>query len=83
MPPHITDVHKPQRIRRRMFIGTASIPKDISDLNTGIFTIVWGRYIAQKTSRVAMMVVAMSMVRLDIYPPIKAPKNRPISIKNQ
>ena len=38
--PHITDVQSPQSIKSSIFTGTSAMPKDISYLNTGIFTIV-------------------------------------------
>ena len=81
--PHMTEVQRPQRMSRRILTGTASMPKDMSDLNTGILTIDCGRSMALMTSSAAMVVVAMSIVLLDIYPPIEAPMNRPTSMRNQ
>ena len=84
IPPHITEVHNPQRIKKATFNGTLAIPNQISLKNTGIPTVVSaGLKIDSNTNTAAKEAVAPNIALLEILAPNAPPNRRPISIKNQ
>ena len=65
-------------------IGTSARPNEISDLNTGMLTVVdSGRKIASRISRMPSEETNVSMDLLENFAPSDAPVKRPISIRNQ
>ncbi len=84
IPPHITEVHSPHRIKNIILIGTETKPKEMSDLNTGMLTFIpSGTKIASVTKIKPNEEATINITFEEILPPIEAPTNRPISIKNQ
>ena len=67
-----------------MLIGTSANPKEISDLNTGIFTIcVSGINIAKITKRIPKEDTKVSIPLLENFAPNEPPVRRPMNIRNQ
>ena len=64
--------------------GTSTIPKEISDKNTGILTfVVAGAKIAIKIKIIPTVAADDNIALLEILAPKEAPNRRPIIIKNQ
>ena len=84
IPPHITEVHKPQSTRNMIFAGTLTIPNEMSDWNTGIITLVSTEVkIAARTNTRATPLTVVSIALLETLPAIEPPTRRPTSIRNQ
>jgi hypothetical protein len=78
------EVHKPQRAMNMIPTGTSTIPKEISDKNTGILTlVVAGAKIAIKIKIIPTVAADDNIALLEILAPKEAPNRRPIIIKNQ
>ena len=84
MPPHITEVHRPQSTKNMMLIGTSTTPNEMSLLNTGIETVVLiGARMAISTNASPNDATVASIFLLDTLAATEAPARRPTSIRNQ
>ena len=77
IPPHMMEVHKPQRAMNMIPTGTSTIPKEISDKNTGILTlVVAGAKIAIKIKIIPTVAADDNIALLEILAPKEAPNKR-------
>ena len=84
IPPHITEVQSPQRVKSITVTGTSARLKDIFLLNTGMFTNKSvGRNIAMSTKSNPKEATKESIALLENLAPKVPPINRPMNIKNQ
>ena len=84
IPPHITEVQSPQRVKNMTLEGTSASPKEIFLLKTGIFTTTSvGKKIANNTNNKPKEATKESITLLENLAPKAPPTNRPTNIKNQ
>ena len=84
MPPHITEVHRPQRTSSMMLTGTCAMPNEMSLWKTGMLTTaLTGQSMAQMTSRQAADATVESIALGETLAPSRPPAKRPMSIRNQ
>ena len=82
--PHITDVHRPQRMKNITPIGIASSEKLSWDVIAGNLTVVESpRMMPRRTNMMATEPTTESIALLDTFPPIAPPIKRPQSMRNQ
>ena len=83
--PHITDVHKPQRMMNNTLAGTSASMKQLWERSGTVRLILLasGMKIATKRNRSATHEVTVSCVRDETFPLMNALTKRPTSIKSQ
>ena len=83
MPPHMTEVQRPQSVRNMTPTGTSTSPKPVP-VKTGIETVeVTGEKMPTSTKRMATEATTESCDLLETLPPMMPPTRRPHIIRNQ
>ena len=81
--PHITEVQRPQRVKKITPTGTSTIPNPVP-VNTGIAPITSvGAKMPTSTKISASEATNESCTLLEILPPSRPPSRRPHIIRNQ
>ena len=84
IPPHITEVQRPQSTRNIALAGTSAIEKPSAALYAGIeIRMLAGRRIAMAIRTMAVIDTTMSCTRLDTLPEMTLDTRRPTSMRSQ
>ena len=78
MPPHMMEVHRPQRAMSTLLVGTGC-----SLMNERVIVLLSGMKMLMMSSRMATADTSDNWVRVDTLPEMKLEQKRPIIIRNQ
>ena len=82
MPPHITDVQRPQSTKNSTHVGASIIVNDMF-WNPGMLIVESGIHNPQSKKAIATVATVESCARLENLEPNDPPTRRPTSINNQ